>query len=130
MNDFLRDTFMGRILGKRQPSPDSGHHGVHHISPLWSLVVVFLILVFLTIITVSATKVDLGRVNIWIALFIAVIKSLLVTTYFMHLKHDRPFNVFIFYTCLALVGLFLGFALLDSTTYQPGVIPGTAAGMH
>ena len=128
MNDFINQTFLGRISGKRL-LPQTEHHGVHHISPLWSLVVVFLILVVLTFLTVSATAIDLGRMNVWIALIIAVVKALLVTTFFMHLKYDRPFNVFIFYTCLTLVALFLGFALLDSTTYQPGVIPGTASGM-
>lgn len=129
MQDFLKETFMGRILGKRQPAADE-HHGIHHVSPLWSLVLIFVLLVVLTFITVSATKVNLGRLNIWIAMFIALIKAGLVTTYFMHLKHDRPFNVFLFYTCMTLVVLFLGFALLDSTTYQPVIVQGTAPGMQ
>lgn len=128
MNDFLKDTFLGRIAGKRLLEP-AQHKGVYHVSPLWSLGLVFAILILLTFLTVSATKIDLGRLNIWIAMGIACVKALLVTTYFMHLKHDRPFNVFIFYTCLVLVTLFLGFALLDSTTYAPGIIPGDAPGM-
>jgi hypothetical protein len=100
MQDFLKQTFMGRVLGQRL-LPGGEHRGVHHISPLWLLATIFITLVVLTFTTVSV----------------------------MHLKHDRPFNIFLFYTCFALVVLFLGFALLDSTTYQPIVDQSTGKGM-
>ena len=128
MQDFLQQSFVGRILGKRLPGTE--HHGVHHVSPLWQLIAVFATLVFLTIITVSVTHFDFGRLNVWIALLIACVKALLVMTFFMHLKYDRPFNIFLFYGCFLLVFLFLGFAELDSTTYQPTLDKGTAAGMQ
>jgi cytochrome c oxidase subunit 4 len=128
MQDFLKQTFMGRVLGQRL-LPGGEHRGVHHISPLWLLATIFITLVVLTFTTVSVTHYDLGRLNIWIALIIALVKALLVTTFFMHLKYDRPFNIFLFYTCFALVVLFLGFALLDSTTYQPIVDQSTGKGM-
>jgi cytochrome c oxidase subunit 4 len=128
MQDFIKQTFMGRMLGARL-LPGGEHRGVHHISPLWQLLLIFLTLVALTFTTVSVTHYDLGRLNIWIALGIALVKALLVTTFFMHLKHDRPFNIFLFYTCFSLVVLFLGFAMLDSTTYQPIVDQSTGRGM-
>jgi cytochrome c oxidase subunit 4 len=129
MQDFLQQTFVGRIFGQRKLLPGTEHHGVHHVSPLWQLVVVFASLVALTYVTVSATHYDFGRLNVWIALLIAMVKGMIVTTFFMHLKYDRPFNVFLFYVCFLFVVLFLGFSMLDTTTYQPIIIPGTAPGM-
>jgi hypothetical protein len=55
---------------------------------------------------------------------------MLVTWFFMHLKSDRPFNVFLFYACFLFVVLFLGFAELDSTTYQPNINQASAVSQN
>jgi cytochrome c oxidase subunit 4 len=100
---------------------DHGHHGLAHISPWQTLVWVFLALMGLTILTVMATWVDLGSLNIFIALGIAVIKGTLVVLYFMHLKYDRPFNGYVFAFAFAFVAVFLGFVIIDTRSYQPTI---------
>jgi cytochrome c oxidase subunit 4 len=97
-------------------------HGVHAV-PRRVLLGVYGILLLLTAITYAASRVDLGPANIWVALFIAVIKAGLVAMYFMHLRWDSPFNGVIFIAALFFVALFIGLALLDSKTYQPSLKP-------
>jgi hypothetical protein len=40
----------------------------------------------------------------------------------MHLRWDRPFNAVIFVGSLFLLGLFLGFALLDTGEYKEVIL--------
>jgi cytochrome c oxidase subunit 4 len=104
-------------------------HGVGHIVPLRLLFGVLGILLFLTFVTVAVTWVDLGELNLVVALLIAVVKATFVALYFMHLRWDRPFNAIVLITALSLVALFVFLSLLDSVQYQPSVIPGYAPGM-
>jgi cytochrome c oxidase subunit IV len=97
-------------------------HGVHAV-PRRILLAVYGALLVFTVITVGASKIDLGQANIWVALLIAVIKGALVTMYFMHLRWDSPFNGVILIAALFFVSLFIGLALLDSKTYQPQLKP-------
>ncbi len=94
-----------------------------HVVPLWLLVTVFLALIVLTIMTVGATRVDLGRANLWLAMLIAGVKATLVALYFMHLKWDKLFYGFIFLGGIAFVVLFIGIALMDTQAYRPDLIP-------
>lgn len=104
-------------------------HGTGHVMPLWLLTAVWLALMGLTYVTVAATHFDLGRLNLWLAMAIATIKAYLVALYFMHLRYDRPFNGLLFLGALAFVMLFVGFALMDTLSYAPEMIPGYAPGM-
>lgn len=113
------------------------HHGAHaegppgvHVVPMRVLLLVWGTLMVLTWLTVSATFIDLGNLNIVIALGIAVIKSSLVVLYFMHLRYDNPFNGFIFMASVLFVMLFIGFALIDRSEYAPELIPGYAPKME
>lgn len=102
-------------------------HALHvHVVPTKVLVGVWAVLVLLTWLTVSATKVNLGPLNIYIALGIAVVKSAFVALYFMHLRYDRPFHAVAFVVALLFVFLFITFALLDTSQYRPELIPGYA----
>ncbi len=105
------------------------HPEVGHVVPLPVLAGVLGLLLFLTVVTVGATWVDLGRFNIWLALAIATVKAAFVVLYFMHLRYDRPFNGVILITSLALVMLFIGIALTDTREYLPEMIPGYAPGI-
>ena len=109
-------------------SPDNppSSHGVGHIVPIKTLVATGLALLVLTLITVLAAKIDLGDLNIWIALAIAVLKASLVVLFFMHLKYDRPFNGIVFMTSVAFVALFISFTLTDSKEYAPDIDTGNA----
>ena len=49
---------------------------------------IFIALTVLTVVTWSAAKIDLGRMNAVVALTIAVIKATLVVLYFMHVRYS------------------------------------------
>ena len=55
-------------------------HG--HVVPMKVLAAVFGMLVLLTLVTVAAADVDLGRFNLYAALAIAALKASLVALYF------------------------------------------------
>jgi cytochrome c oxidase subunit 4 len=94
-----------------------------HISSVRLIVVVWIALMIGTWLTVSATYVDLGPLNIWIGLAIATIKAMLVGLYYMHLRWDRPFNGFVFLTAFVFLFLFIGIAMMDTGQYQDVIIP-------
>ena len=113
-------------------APEHGegeHHGIGHIVPPRILITTAVGLLILTFITVKVAAIDfaaldLKELNIFIALGIAVLKASLVCLFFMHLRWDRPFNAFVLVTSLTLVGLFISFAMTDSSEYQHEIIKG------
>ena len=109
-------TIMYKLRGKDE------HTAVAHVVPLWLLIAVALALVLLTWATVAVTYVDLGKLNLVVALVIAGIKAFLVALFFMHLRWDRPFNGIVFLGAIAFVVLFISFALMDSAQYKPTII--------
>jgi cytochrome c oxidase subunit 4 len=103
-------------------APVHGHGELHvHALPLTLLGGVFLALLLLTWATVAATWVDLGDLNIVIALAIVVVKASLVCLYFMHLRYDSPFNGFVVVASLAFVALLIGIVLIDTREYAPAI---------
>lgn len=100
---------------------DEAHADEVHIVPLRVLLAVFVALLALTYVTVTARYIDLGSLNIWIALGIATVKGALVVLYFMHLRYDSPFNAVIFLTALVFMFLFLGITILDTIQFQPDI---------
>lgn len=101
---------------------DHGEHA-HHVVSVKLLVGVFLALLVLTFLTVAAIWVDLGSLNIWLAMGIATIKGTLVSLYFMHLRWDRPFNLFALIGSIFFVALFLGFCMRDVEQYKHTLDP-------
>lgn len=99
------------------------HPEFGHVAPLWVLFATFGALVVLTILTYGAAMVDLGPLNIPVALGIAALKAALVALFFMHLFWDNKFNAFILVTGVVFVALFIGIALLDTAQYRPDLIP-------
>ena len=87
------------------------------------LMSVFMALVVLTIVTVGVTWFDMGDLNIWVALGIAVLKAALVVLYFMHLRWESPFNAIAFIAALGFVALFIAFVMADSSSYQKNLRP-------
>lgn len=53
---------------------------------------IFVALILLTVATVGVAFVDLGVLNVVVALTIAVSKALLVALYFMHLRYSGSLN--------------------------------------
>ena len=60
----------------------------HHISPVSLYMKVFGALMILTVLTVLVAEVDLGFMNIFVAVSIAVVKATVVALFFMHLKYS------------------------------------------
>ncbi len=90
------------------------HHGhIHHV-PKATLFKVFGALVFLTLLTVAASRVHLGPLNVPVAIGIAVIKASLVVTFFMALKYDNKVNALVMMIGVIFVGVFLTFTLFDT----------------
>jgi cytochrome c oxidase subunit 4 len=102
---------------------DHHDHGLAHTASLKVLLGTGGALLFLTLITVAATKVDFGAsINLAIAMAIAVVKATLVVLFFMHLKYDKIFHSVIFVGAVLTAALFVAFAMMDGGQYQHTVI--------
>ena len=84
-----------------------------HISPTSLYVKVLGALFFLTILTYAVSYAELGSISLAVAMIVAVMKAALVATFFMHLKYDDRFNVFIFVSSLLFVAIFFTFTIFD-----------------
>ncbi|MBX2850591.1 MAG: cytochrome C oxidase subunit IV family protein [Phycisphaeraceae bacterium] len=108
---------------------DHGDHEHHAVS--WQLLtVVFLALMGLTILTVAAINVDLGPLNLPVALGIALVKAVLVVLIFMHIWWDRAFHGLCILGSLGFVTLFIGFVMIDTWQYEPTITAQDAALEH
>jgi cytochrome c oxidase subunit 4 len=106
-----------------QHGHDDHGHGISHVAPVKVLLGTWGALMFLTIITVLATKVDFGSsINLAVAMAIAVVKATLVLLFFMHLIYDKLFHSVLVVGGLLAATLFVTFALMDSGQYQNNVI--------
>ena len=98
---------------------DHDDHGLAHVATLRTLLATGGTLLFLTIVTVLATRIDFGaNINLAIAMVIAVTKATLVVLFFMHLRYDRLFHSVVFVSAILAASLFVGFTLMDSSQYQ------------
>lgn len=96
---------------------DHGDGDVHaHVSSPLFMVGVFLTLIFLTVVTVAVSYVDLGSANTVVAVLVATIKASLVASFFMHLRWDKPFHALIFVAAFFFLGLLLMFSNDDIST--------------
>jgi cytochrome c oxidase subunit 4 len=104
------DSSMLYLAGK--PAPQ--YHEVHeHLSPVSAYLKVFGALLLLTAITFAVSYADLGSASLFVAMVVAFVKATLVCMYFMHLKYDDRFNVFVFCSTAIFVGIFFTFTLFD-----------------
>jgi cytochrome c oxidase subunit 4 len=70
-------------------------------------------LVCLTGVTVGASFVDFGAVNVWLALGIASVKAGLVLWYFMHLKFEPSLIRYSFLATIGFLAILIGFLFWD-----------------
>lgn len=99
-------------------TPHDDPHGHEHPASMLMLVSVFLALLVLTVVTVAVAYVDLGELNLVVAMGIASVKATLVALFFMHLAHDSGFNRLAFFMSFVFVGLFVTITMMDSGQYQ------------
>jgi len=100
------------------PPTDShaAHAGEPHVLPLSTYWGVFFALVAGTILTVWTATIDLGALNLIVALVIATIKASLVILFFMHVKYSSKL-VWIFSAMgFFWVVLMFAFTLMDFYT--------------
>jgi len=74
---------------------------------------VFGILMLLTLVTTAVGMVNLGPLNVVVALVIAVIKALLVVLFFMHIYWSNKLNKLAIASGFAWLGLMLWLTLTD-----------------
>jgi cytochrome c oxidase subunit 4 len=84
-----------------------------HIFSYKVIVIIWLVLLVLTGVTISVSYVDLGALNIWVALGIASTKSALVISFFMHMKYERPIFKLCLLVALCILAIFIGFIFFD-----------------
>jgi cytochrome c oxidase subunit 4 len=87
-----------------------------HIIPLRIYLAVAVSLIILTAVTVSVSFIDLGALNITVALVIASVKALLVAFFFMHLFWDNKLYLLIFSVGLVFLTIFLTLTMFDTAT--------------
>lgn len=101
------------LNGKLVENPHEDHH---HVSPVWEFTAVFLVLLFLTIMTYLVSFAGLGPWSLPVAMLIALTKGTLVVLYFMHLKYEDRFYAFVFSVTILFVSIFFTFVLFDMST--------------
>jgi caa(3)-type oxidase subunit IV len=84
---------------------DEHHH--HYIMPTRVGLTIGAILLVLTAITVWVAHIDMGKMNLIVAMLVATVKALLVCMFFMNLKHDDPLNGFTFSTSFLFLAIFV-----------------------
>ncbi len=85
----------------------------HHIVPYKTYVIILLTLVVLTFISVAVTSIELGALTVTIALLLASVKSVIVLTYFMHLKFDHKIFAIMVVGIFAIIFIVILITFLD-----------------
>ncbi len=95
-----------------------------HVTPLWTMFWVFVVLLVLTAITVWTSNIHeivignttipfSGTAHVVMAMTIAVVKALLVAAFFMHLLYDKKVNTIVVVSTIFALSLFIGLSLMD-----------------
>src|SRR3954470_23576757 len=102
----------------------SSHSEEHHIVPKRVYFLVFATLIAMTWVTAWISTVDLGRLNIFVALSIAIFKASLVILFFMHVKYGTRLTKMIVLAGIYWLILLLFIAMLDLWTRNWMGVPG------
>jgi cytochrome c oxidase subunit 4 len=108
------------VLSVNAPPAVAREEGTH-VVPAKVLLGTAAALLALTATTVVTSRIDLGSLNIVLALAIAVAKAALVAAFFMHLKYERPFQTVVFVTAAFFAAVLVGLVVFDTVQYQPDV---------
>ena len=90
-----------------------GNHQTGHIIEYKTFLAVLAALLVLTGITVGVSYIDLGRLNVWIALAIASVKASLVLLFFMHMKYEGRVLAWSFLGTVFFLGIMISFTFWD-----------------
>jgi cytochrome c oxidase subunit 4 len=95
------------------------HHadlGHEHVTPLSVYLGIFGALMVLTIITVAVAWIDLGSLNIMVALGVAVVKATLVILYFMHVKYSSKLTWIVIGSGIFWLAILISLTMADYLT--------------
>jgi len=95
------------------------HHadlGHEHVTSLGVYLGIFGALMVLTAVTVGVAYVDLGSLNILVALGVAVFKASLVVLYFMHLKYSSKLTWIVVGAGVFWLAILLSITMVDYLT--------------
>lgn len=85
-----------------------------HVQPQRVYWATFIALVVLTIITVAVAQVNLGMMNMVVAMLVASIKAMLVALFFMHLKYEKCTTWLYAAFPLILLAILIGLLFIDN----------------
>lgn len=95
-----------------------------HIDSVKTYALVFVALLALTVITTLVAEVELGPLNVAVALFIAVVKMLLVALFFMHLRHSAVLTKVVVCGGLLWLGILMVLTMADFVSRTWLGVPG------
>jgi cytochrome c oxidase subunit 4 len=95
-----------------------------HIESIKNYALVFVSLLILTLATTLVATIDLGPFNVVMALFIAVVKMVLVALFFMHLRHSTILTKVVVGGGMLWLAILLVLSLADFSTRGWLPVPG------
>ena len=103
---------------------EHGSEHSEHIVPKKVYFAVFATLILMTWVTALVSTVDLGRLNVFVALSIAIFKASLVILFFMHVKYGTRLTKMIVMCGIYWLLLLLFIAMMDIWTRTWMGVPG------
>jgi len=88
-------------------------HGAGHVVSLKVYFAIFAALMVLTAVTVGVAYVDLGVMNTFVALAVAVTKATLVILFFMHVKYSTKLTWLVVASGFFFLAIMIAFTLAD-----------------
>ncbi|SRR5690606_16835552 len=95
-----------------------------HVAPKSLYYTIFAALMGLTVLTVAVAYVDMGILNLPVALAIAVAKAMLVILYFMHVKYSPRLVQVTAFTGFLFLGILVAITMSDYLTRGFLGVPG------
>jgi cytochrome c oxidase subunit IV len=95
-----------------------------HIDSVKTYALVFVALLALTVITTLVAEVELGPLNVAVALLIAVVKMLLVALFFMHLRQSAVLTKVVVCGGLLWLGILMVLTMADFVSRTWLGVPG------
>jgi cytochrome c oxidase subunit 4 len=84
-----------------------------HLDSVKTYFLVFIALIFATVLTTAVAFVDLGAFSVVVALAIAVCKMLLVVLFFMHVRHSTRLTQVVLLAGVLWFGILMGMTFID-----------------